>query len=205
MLNLRTSHVCGIIQITRDRGLDLGGIGWIINDPQIIEYNTAFNADCDVWERVSAKRPPWLLNYGRSPSAPAPFSPAWFVFTECSIALVGRDPEIEVLTRFLDAQVAFSWWALCGPAGIGKSRLAHELSLKFGGTWFCGFLNMDVSKDIRSELLGLTRPVLLIIDYAARHVDRVATLLTLCCGLAGQIPHKVRVLLLEREAGEQAE
>ncbi len=55
VLNLRTGHVCGIIQTTRDRSQDLGGIARIIADPQILSHNKTFTANCDAWERVRAR------------------------------------------------------------------------------------------------------------------------------------------------------
>ena len=45
---------------------------------------------------------------------------------------------------------------------------------------------------------------LLIVDDAARYLERVRTLLNLCCGQALSISRKLRLLLIERETGPRA-
>lgn len=152
-----------------------------------------------------AKKPTWFFNYRKSPKEIAPFSPPWFVFTERTIKLIGRDAELDSLTQFLDHQELFSWWAICGPAGIGKSRLAQELSMKFDLTWDCGFVDMLRVEEIQASLSCLRKPTFLVIDYASRQLASVEAMLKSCCCFNAGLRHKVRILLLEREADHSAE
>lgn len=154
---------------------------------------------------LHVERPSWFLNYRKSPKEITPFSPPWFVFTERTIELIGRNAEIKSLTQFLELPELFSWWAICGPAGIGKSRLAQELSLKFDRTWDCGFVDMRRVEEILTTLKRLRQPTLLVIDYASRQLDSVEAILKSCCSFAAGLQHKVRILLLEREADNSAE
>ncbi|MGZ8159999.1 MAG: SMEK domain-containing protein [Methylobacter sp.] len=167
-----------------------------------VEVLKSYNRDD---EPPHAKKPTWFFNYRKSPKEITPFSPPWFVFTERSIKLIGRDAELDSLTQFLNHQELFSWWTICGPAGIGKSRLAQELSMKFDLTWDCGFVDMLRVEEIRASLSCLRQPTFLVIDYASRQLASVETILKSCCSFTAGLQHKVRILLLEREADHSAE
>ncbi|MDP7215722.1 MAG: hypothetical protein QF583_07375, partial [Rhodospirillales bacterium] len=126
-----------------------------------------------------------------------------FYYGSRKIAFVGREDEMARLDGFLDHDSPFRWWLIHGPAGFGKSRLALELCLRRGGSWRVGFLPYehtarDVDRWIPDE------PILLVADYAsgqerAKELGRTIRDLS---RRSGEFPFPVRLLLLERDAGD---
>jgi len=151
-----------------------------------------------------AHRPVWLLRTEVSQEEIPPFTPRWLFFAERKIPLLGRGGDLDVLADFMESPSPFSWWTLCGPAGIGKTRLAHELELKYKDNWYCGFTDAKNLPTVE-QLQQLQRPTLLVFDYAARDSEALKALLRMCCALGDSLSSKLRVLLLEREANENAD
>jgi tetratricopeptide (TPR) repeat protein len=123
------------------------------------------------------------------------------------LELVGRRPELEKLTAWLDDGAGISVHAITGRAGSGKTRLAMELCAQVDGAheigaWAAGFLSATelptVVEVLATHDFAWERPTLLVIDYAgqvhtalARWLDRLAY---------QKLDTKLRLLLLEREA-----
>ena len=130
------------------------------------------------------------------------FSPEWLLFHEEKAPLMGREAELKALRAFAGHHEYFRWWSMHGPAGIGKSRLAHAFLRELADTWSGGFLAPD-----RTTIGGATAwepqsDTFWVIDYAAAHTGILSNFL---CTLARRFangPYKVRVLLLEREASQ---
>ena len=80
-------------------------------------------------------------------------------------SLVGRTNELKRLHAFLASTRVFSWWAIIGSAGAGKSRLALELGLASEPGWFYGFLSESDQFDWNSWVPQ--KPTLLVADYGA--------------------------------------
>jgi hypothetical protein len=66
------------------------------------------------------------------------------------VDMVGRDDAMDELTAFLNRPEPFGWWAVTGPGGMGKSRLALETCLRHGFSqhgqvpdWTAGFVVDD--------------------------------------------------------------
>ncbi len=116
---------------------------------------------------------------------------------------VGRENEMARLDRFLDHDSPFRWWLIHGPGGLGKSRLALELCLRRGGSWRVGFLPCEhTAQDVDGWIPD--EPILLVADYAsgrerAKELGRTIKDLS---GRADEFPFPVRLLLLERDAGD---
>jgi tetratricopeptide (TPR) repeat protein len=94
---------------------------------------------------------------------------------------------------------------LCGPGGVGKTRLALEMCrrMRLKG-WNAGFLSGDCDQDMVVELgrglVASTRPSLVVIDYAE---TRQPLLLSLIKALKGRTEiQPVRLMLLARAGGE---
>lgn len=132
------------------------------------------------------------------PSAKA-FSPEWLLFYQNNVPLVGRDADLDRLNRFLKSNESFLWWGVYGPGGVGKSRLAHDFLRTMPAGWQGGFLARDrltIGAASRWEPEG---PTLLIVDYAAAAGKELATFIEILARRMEGSPHKVRLLLLERE------
>lgn len=118
--------------------------------------------------------------------------------------IVGRDDELTALREFLHADARFTWWLMCGPAGVGKSRTALECclrSLRDQLAWHAGWLaNIDEFTEWRTW--QPKAPTLLVIDDAARVADETRRIIVALFRRSETLAHPVRVLLLERDASE---
>ena len=117
-------------------------------------------------------------------------------FVSRSATLTGRSAEQPALSAFLDSEEVFSWWAIVGEAGVGKSRLALECCLEAMGDWDVGFIR-DTDQKALLEFVP-DRPTLLVVDYSAARADWLGRLLF---GLADRSRadwDRVRVLIIER-------
>ncbi|MCQ4313707.1 SMEK domain-containing protein [Pseudomonas stutzeri] len=151
-----------------------------------------------------AQHPEWLLQTEKSREQIQAFTPRWLFFAERKIPLIGREAELQALTKFMKDPASFRWWVICGPAGMGKTRLAHELELEYKDEWYCGFVDADEIKSAE-QLLAVKRPTLIIVDYAARDAKSLNSLFKICCSLTTKTSTKLRLLLLEREANSKAD
>ncbi len=127
-----------------------------------------------------------------------------FVYWNLALPFIGRDREEQVLAAFLgDPQRRFRWLLISGAGGMGKSRLALELVLaQTSGWWNAGFLDPEQKLAPDWALWQPRLPTLMIVDYAGRKPDLIASMLK---GLAEREPpnllrYPVRVILIERNA-----
>lgn len=112
----------------------------------------------------------------------------------------GREDELNALNGFLsDTQEAFRWWAVTGPGGSGKSRLAHEFQKPLFPEWDVHYLNADDYADLSSLATTLTRKTLLIADYVQEHAKELGKWMEQLGERDRCLP--IRVLLVERESG----
>ena len=117
-------------------------------------------------------------------------------FASRSATLTGRTDEQPALSAFLHSEVVFSWWAIVGAAGVGKSRLALEICLDVSGDWNVGFIR-DTDQEALLEFVP-DRPTLLVVDYAAARADWLGSLLISLTDRSTDDWDQVRVLVLER-------
>ena len=126
-----------------------------------------------------------------------------------SIALVGREADMQSLWDWLHSARPVAVRTLKGRAGAGKTRIAIELierlNAEKAGQWFAGFVGgREMRRFVREQSLadwGWARPTLVVVDYAASLVEPLREWLRdLAQNPArdGGIP--LRLLLLEREA-----
>jgi hypothetical protein len=124
------------------------------------------------------------------------------------LPLIGRKDIFAELQAWLDDEVDISVCGLIGRAGTGKTRLALEFCRTIDcdrgpkGEWLAGFLSATdltpVVDTLATHSFEWERRILLVIDYAAqchqalaRWLDRLSY---------ERIDHKLRLLLLDREA-----
>jgi hypothetical protein len=119
------------------------------------------------------------------------------------ITLVGRRQELSDLRRWLQSGEALSARVLVGPAGVGKTRLAHHLCDEAASLgWNAGFVShRDLEIIAGVERIGAwkwDRPTLVVVDYAATVTTFLRRLLADLANHDSAIP--LRLLLLERHA-----
>ncbi|MEE0027473.1 MAG: hypothetical protein U0J70_07775, partial [Atopobiaceae bacterium] len=132
-------------------------------------------------------------------SATAYFNP--YVYDSGLTPLFGRSDELDELTRFVTStHDDFRWWALTGPGGSGKSRLAFELQNMIDEMpkWHAHKLTSDDYKDLQAYFSKLPSTNMLVIaDYVQAHArelgERMQSLVE--CSPTSRI----RLLLVERE------
>jgi hypothetical protein len=127
-----------------------------------------------------------------------------------ALPLLGRDADLEALRAWLDDHADLSVHALIGEAGSGKTRLALELCRLVDppgntGAWRAAFVRpsylQPIVETLATRSFAWDRPTLLVLDYAATAHRALARWLD---ALAAETqPHKLRFLLLEREAPDQ--
>ena len=129
-------------------------------------------------------------------SVPALTSHDGLSFASRSVTLTGRTGEQLALSDFLHSETVFSWWAIVGEAGVGKSRLALEICLDIAADWDVGFVR-ETDHEALLEFVP-DRPTLLVVDYAAARADWLGKLLLSMAERSTADWDPVRVLVLER-------
>lgn len=125
-------------------------------------------------------------------------SAQWLRYWHRHADFVGRQEDLRDLDEFFAGDKRFSWYAITGPGGVGKSRLALESLLRLGKDWHGGFLKEEDRSTVewwRREW----RPLLataIVVDYAAHDPDWLVGWLDVLCRRHFAWP--VRVLLIER-------
>lgn len=116
------------------------------------------------------------------------------------VPFTGRADELQALNSFLsDAHIAFRWWAITGPGGSGKSRLAYEFQKQLPPDWTVHYLNSDDYVDLSLLTIKLTQKTLLIADYVQENAKAIGKWMEQINEKNRSLP--IRVLLVERESG----
>ena len=120
------------------------------------------------------------------------------------IPFVGRVDALSQLDTFLAPRPdrCFAWWMVTGGGGAGKTRLARKLclSLRERG-WRAGFLRQGFKADTADlDAWSPRTPTLIVADYVMKNIEQIRCLAERLARRRGLPP--VRLLLLEREAGE---
>ena len=115
------------------------------------------------------------------------------------VPFAGRADELQALNTFLgDAHIAFRWWAITGPGGSGKSRLAYEFQKRLPPDWAVHYLNSGDYADLSSLTTKLTQKTLLIADYVQENAKEIGRWMEQTNEKNRSRP--MRVLLVERES-----
>jgi hypothetical protein len=135
----------------------------------------------------------------------AAFTLPWYVYSQRSIALTGRESELSRLGAFCDDPRPFLVQLLGGEAGSGKSRLALEFMRSLDSRWLCGFLSKDDMNGFLAELPLAGNQVFVAIDYAGSAVAELGAFLGKATREASKYKIRLRVLLIERDVSKSAD
>jgi tetratricopeptide (TPR) repeat protein len=113
----------------------------------------------------------------------------------------GRQRELDVLETWCASDEALAARVIVGPPGAGKTRLLMEWTKQLRSRgWAAGFLGEAATPTDIDTILDESGPVLVVVDDAA---DRRGLVDSMARMLGGpHAPPKLRVVLLEREAGD---
>lgn len=117
------------------------------------------------------------------------------------IPFTGREQELEELQEFLGKpDIAFRWWAVIGPGGAGKSRLAYEFKERASSDWDVRYLGAEDYEDLSRLTENLVKKTLLVADYVQEHAKTIGKWMAWLREQPRSLP--VRVLLVERNTGD---
>ncbi|MBX9427414.1 tetratricopeptide repeat protein [Streptomyces lateritius] len=116
------------------------------------------------------------------------------------VAFHGREELLDRLARWC-RQEGFGSWLLHGPAGQGKTRLAHELAGTMAPDGWAVLWPRATAAPAELRAVGrAAKPLLVVLDYAETRAEQLAALLEAAAEHGGATPFKV--LLLARTAGD---
>lgn len=126
-----------------------------------------------------------------------------FKYSEEITEFVGRNEQIDALSKFVTSENnSFSWWAIVGPGGAGKSRLAFEFIKRACTEQLLGsYANYNLVGVVQDlpHLDSILHNSLIIIDYVRSHSLKLGNWLVDLSNHAAKHDIIIRVLLIERE------
>ena len=128
------------------------------------------------------------------------YIPERFSYKAEIIPFTGRRHELQCLNSFLgDAGTAFRWWAVIGPGGIGKSRLAYEFQKQLPQDWVSYYLTPADYANLTLLAERFPQKTLVIADYVQENAKAIGKWMEQLYEKKRSLP--IRVLLVERQTG----
>lgn len=135
-----------------------------------------------------------------------------FRYDSETVSFVGREVEMERLLSFLEGDAPFKWWAIVGPGGSGKTRLAYELKkiAEVDGEWTVEFLNESIYSEIEmlsNRQLNVDYPhrTLFVADHVQQHTSELGRWMNRLAAPDFRRTEPIRLLLIERNSGYENE
>lgn len=120
-----------------------------------------------------------------------------FHYTSSFMRFVGRGAELLKLDRFLEDDRHFSWWAVIGDGGIGKSRLVLEWLKELPADWYGFFGNTSGRPEAFGEFIPFNNTVI-VFDYVNANTGKCAHIIDELKSAFDDGIYKLRIVFLER-------
>lgn len=125
----------------------------------------------------------------------------YFECNEIQVSFYGRKNEINELNVFLsDRDICFRWWAITGPGGSGKSRLAYEFQKQLPEDWDVYRLAHTDYRQLSEISTSFVRKTLIIADYVEEHAQELGVWMEQLAQSMHRFP--LRFLLIGRKTGD---
>lgn len=148
--------------------------------------------------RARIENEPLILRTAYTEKCADAYGLAEYHFSNEYLKFCGRKVELARLENFAETDAPFSWWAVTGQAGAGKSRLSYELLHRLERSYFAFFLDTSVDVGRVGEFKPFT-DTFIIIDYIKGNEGRTAQFIAKLLDLFEPTSYKLRLLLLERD------
>ena len=184
----------------------------------IIGYSIGY-FDPFSWLKECFDTKPWIMNKDtktKLPVSPAPSSSldtdseeGLLDYRSRSIPMIGRDRELEQLEAFLQSDKKIAVYALTGPSGSDKERLALEFCLNAQEQgWKTGYLNNYNLENIGASSfscndLTWNYPSLLIVENSMPFAEVLKKLIKGLSAAEKTASERLRILLLADEADSE--
>ena len=125
-------------------------------------------------------------------------------YSQQSVPFCGRTEELKKLNEFVLSDKPFSWWAVTGQAGAGKSRLAYEVISRLPSSWFGFFINEHI---LQSDVQNY-KPfcnTFIVFDYVAGREHQISETIIELRRVFSATVYRLRVLLLERTSSKSVD
>lgn len=118
------------------------------------------------------------------------------------LSFVGRHRELKSLDDFLSSDKRFSWWAITGQAGAGKSRLVFELMKRNKVTWHSFYVNDKATEEDAKIFVPISN-TLIAVDYVQGREKQIAGIIRRLINTFRSSEFCLRLLLIERESDDE--
>ncbi len=119
-------------------------------------------------------------------------------FSKEYLKFCGRKTEIGQLKSFAQTDKLFSWWAITGQGGAGKSRLAFEMLHRLGHEYFAFFLNAGTTRE-QIDAFQPFHDTFVVVDYIKGNEKQIAAVVERLYDRFAGTWYKLRILFLERD------
>lgn len=175
----------------------------IQNDPTLAGLTTLYNIQ-EI--RASLARQQSVSDFERMLSNMRPASefrsPNPLHYLNKDLTFQGRAYEFHWLDQFRDSSQPLLYAFVQGGGGVGKSRLLHEYVIRHrnDGDWYLCFLCGQAVETLpKMDSYVCSRHAFLVIDYASQNAEILGKWISRLAETQN-LPHKIRVILIERQA-----
>jgi hypothetical protein len=117
------------------------------------------------------------------------------------VPFIGRDRELDAITKWINGEPRLALCLITGPGGRGKTRLAMETAERASANWKCGFVS-PAALAVLAEAIPVEGRLFAVVDYAEDDPTILIRAITSASEATKSRNCTIRIALLARNAGE---